>query len=287
MKKISALAPILLGVNAILAQVILIRELLVSFSGNELSMGIMLAAWLIGGAIGSLILARLLIDRVKEPEHIYSIALITISVIMPSTIALSRAARVLFGIHIYEAIGPLQIFNICMLLLLPISCILSLMFMLCCKMLKSSISKASAAATAYVLESIGAALAGAAFTFILVKYIGPFQLISAVIIINFSFLLWSSLITKKNRLIFFLLLVIAIAVSALGLPRFLEKKSQGLQWHPQKVLAYKNSPYGNIAVTRQAESTNIYENGSLIFSSHDTAFKEEFSHIVMLQHANP
>ena len=54
MKRISIIAAFLVGVNAIISQVILIRELLVNFSGNELSVGIILASWLIGGALGSL-----------------------------------------------------------------------------------------------------------------------------------------------------------------------------------------------------------------------------------------
>jgi len=75
MKKTSLIAALLVGINAILSQVMIIRELLVNFSGNELSMGIIIATWLVGAAIGSLILGRHLIERINKPGRTFSIIL--------------------------------------------------------------------------------------------------------------------------------------------------------------------------------------------------------------------
>ena len=46
-------AVLLTGATAISAQIVLLRELMVAFYGNELSLGVMLSAWLIWGAVGS------------------------------------------------------------------------------------------------------------------------------------------------------------------------------------------------------------------------------------------
>jgi len=55
MKKFSLIyALFLMGFTAIVAQVILIRELLTSFSGNELIIGIFFANWLLLEALGSI-----------------------------------------------------------------------------------------------------------------------------------------------------------------------------------------------------------------------------------------
>ena len=43
----------LIGFNAVVGQIVLMRELIVVFSGNEISLGIMLASWLFWTAIGS------------------------------------------------------------------------------------------------------------------------------------------------------------------------------------------------------------------------------------------
>jgi spermidine synthase len=52
------LAILVVGASGLIAQVLLLRELLVSFYGNELTVGIILANWLILEAIGALILGR-------------------------------------------------------------------------------------------------------------------------------------------------------------------------------------------------------------------------------------
>ncbi|MCK4374575.1 MAG: hypothetical protein KAX19_04570, partial [Candidatus Brocadiae bacterium] len=41
------------GACAVSGQIILLRELLVAFHGNELSLGVILASWLLWGAAGS------------------------------------------------------------------------------------------------------------------------------------------------------------------------------------------------------------------------------------------
>jgi hypothetical protein len=43
----------LIGFSAVIGQIVLMRELIVVFSGNEISLGIMLASWLFWTAIGS------------------------------------------------------------------------------------------------------------------------------------------------------------------------------------------------------------------------------------------
>jgi spermidine synthase len=50
---------ILIGFTAVIAQIILLRELMVVFCGNEMSLGLMLASWLLWTAIGSGALGRL------------------------------------------------------------------------------------------------------------------------------------------------------------------------------------------------------------------------------------
>ena len=53
MKKAIISSIILVGFIAMSSQIVLVRELLVVFYGNELSVAFILAGWLIAGAIGS------------------------------------------------------------------------------------------------------------------------------------------------------------------------------------------------------------------------------------------
>ena len=53
MKMHFSVAILVKGFSALVAQILLLRELLIVFSGNELSIGVILANWLILGAFGS------------------------------------------------------------------------------------------------------------------------------------------------------------------------------------------------------------------------------------------
>ena len=56
---------ITMGLSGLVAQIILLRELLVAFHGNELSIGIILANWMLLEAAGANILGRF-ITRFKN-----------------------------------------------------------------------------------------------------------------------------------------------------------------------------------------------------------------------------
>ena len=51
-------ALVLIGVTAVIAQIVLLREMIVVFSGNEMSLGFLFASWLIWTAIGSALVGR-------------------------------------------------------------------------------------------------------------------------------------------------------------------------------------------------------------------------------------
>ena len=53
-----ALSIVLLGVQAVLVQVLLIRETLAVYFGNELTIGIVFFSWLAGVAVGASAAAR-------------------------------------------------------------------------------------------------------------------------------------------------------------------------------------------------------------------------------------
>ena len=48
----------LIGFTSVITQIVLMRELIVVFYGNEISLGIMLAGWLLWTAIGSSVSGR-------------------------------------------------------------------------------------------------------------------------------------------------------------------------------------------------------------------------------------
>ena len=59
MRKAIFLSIILAGATAMAAQIVLMREFLIVFYGNELSLGLILASWLIWGAAGRWFLGKI------------------------------------------------------------------------------------------------------------------------------------------------------------------------------------------------------------------------------------
>ena len=58
MKKHISIAVLTMGFSGLVAQMLLLRELLVVYSGNELSIGIIIANWLILEAFGSFFVGK-------------------------------------------------------------------------------------------------------------------------------------------------------------------------------------------------------------------------------------
>jgi len=87
LKKSLIFALLLRGFTSLIIEVLLIRELLVIFSGNELSIGIILANWLFLIALGSSALGKFA-DKVKCKIEIYAFLQLIISIYLPFAIYL-------------------------------------------------------------------------------------------------------------------------------------------------------------------------------------------------------
>ncbi|HVN67711.1 MAG TPA: hypothetical protein VMT55_04995, partial [Candidatus Sulfotelmatobacter sp.] len=80
----------LIGVIAVTAQTLLIRELIDLLTGNELLYGLTICLWLIGYAAGSGLLGGLA-DRIKKPALWLNILLPAAALLLPAGIFLTRA----------------------------------------------------------------------------------------------------------------------------------------------------------------------------------------------------
>jgi spermidine synthase len=99
----------LIGFTSVIAQIVLMRELIVVFYGNEISLGIMLAGWLLWTAIGSSVsgqVSALLRDSRKFMACLETL----IAAAFPLTILAVRASRPLFQSVPGEMLGPAPMF---------------------------------------------------------------------------------------------------------------------------------------------------------------------------------
>ena len=80
------------GLSGIVAQVVLMRELLVSFHGNELTLGIIFANWLILAAVGSFILGKT-VEITERKIEVFVLFQLVFAAALPLTVYLSRIFR--------------------------------------------------------------------------------------------------------------------------------------------------------------------------------------------------
>lgn len=297
------LAILIMGFSGIAAQILFLREMLVTFHGNELSIGIILANWLILEAIGSFFLGKTVERMRRRVEGFVSIQFI-FAFFLPIAIFLIRNLKDIFGVGAGEGVGLPLIFFGSFLVLLPISITHGALFTFSCKLYNLYIRKEEKASISrvYIYETIGTILGGLVFTYLLVSYFNFLQIALGISLLNFIFCVlflnypWQSAVgevSSVNRKILGGLSIGCVILTGFLLFSPAQNKLHLLslknQWKAQDILYYRNSIYGNVAVTQRQEQHTFYKDGIpvIITPAPDLASMEEFAHLSLLFHASP
>src|ERR1039458_1799504 len=95
----------LVGFSAVIGQIVLMRELIVVFSGNEMSLGIMLATWLIWTALGSSLTSRITRDE-RNSRRVVAALECLLAISLPGSIWALRASKSFIQTVPGELVGP-------------------------------------------------------------------------------------------------------------------------------------------------------------------------------------
>jgi spermidine synthase len=260
-------AAILIGFTAVIAQIVLLRELMVVCSGNEISLGLMLANWLLWTALGSA-LAGPLAARTGRPRALLAGLECLLAAAFPLAVFAVRSARGVLGYLPGEILGPAPMFLISFVTL-SLFCFLSGgLFPVAARLL--------AAGEVYLLEAVGSGAGGLLAGLALILYLTPFQIAALVAVLN---VLAAAGLTRRVA-------VLALLVFPFALPR-LETLSLARLWRGFDLAAVRNSVYGNLAVVRTEGGASLYENGLVIFNVPDRAAAEEAVHYALFEHPAP
>lgn len=272
-----------LGFSSIAVQVVLVREFLSVFYGNELVIGIILFNWMILTGIGSLL------GRSNKKFHSEKkvILLLIISIaIFPLLIAfsLNYFRNIIFPVGVVLNIN--EIFLLSTLLLLPFCITSGFSF----TFLASSISKYSSANLidkVYALESFGSVVGGLLMSLLLTFLLSNVHILILLLIFNLSVALILSF-SWQFRYIQIFILFIAICITTTNYFLNYDKVFKKFLYFGQPVEHSINTPYGNLVVTRTEHQKNVFENSLLLFSTGDPISNEETVHYAMSQreHAN-
>jgi len=172
-------AVLMLGATSQIGQVLLLRELLMVFHGNELTLGLILASWLLWVGAGS----RCGVALVKKfyhsttPFSLLKFNTAGLVLVLPATLLLVRLLRGFFDILPGAHLSLTDTAISCFLVMAPACLMLGAQFIFLARAWRKS-SRAldtSGAEKTYAGEAAGNMLGGAAFTFLMVHHLNTFQ----------------------------------------------------------------------------------------------------------------
>jgi spermidine synthase len=289
---------LIMGLSGIVAQIILLRELLVSFFGNELTLGIILANWLILEAIGSFYVGKS-VEKTERKLEIYVLLQLIFSLAFPFAVFLSRVFKNFLLLTPGEGLGFGPIFYSSFLILLPVTLSHGALFTFGCKIYSQYAREdASAIGKVYVLETVGSIIGGLLLTFLLIQYLNSFAIAFIISLANTLisiFLLWprrmAPFVCLRNGLwgLSILLALLFAYVLFTPISHVIHVSSIKSQWRNMDVIHNENSIYGNINVTKRGEQFTFFTDGvpSITAPVPDIASIEDFVHFPMLLHERP
>jgi spermidine synthase len=285
-----AVALAAIGFTSTIAQLVLMREMVATFYGNELLFGLVLMAWLAWVAVGSWGLARLPVLR-RGGTRTFAAGVALAGVLLAVQIVLVRGARLWLGVTRGALVefGPMVVTVV--LVLCPLCLLVGCLFTCGARLM---VERGGTAGQAYVWESVGAVVGGALFGFFFIRYLDPFQTASLVVVLDVMIAIHLlrlpiSILQFPTRSLrpancFLPLASCFLALVALPVGHALDDATLRWQW-PNLVFA-ADSPYGRLTIEESAGQRSFFQNGLLAFETQGT-FPEQVVHLPLLAHPNP
>ncbi len=272
----AGLMAVLLGFVTMTTQIVLLREFLSVFAGNELVLGLVLSAWLALTGTGALVGRSSRLARLRRWSAGFLIGLPVLAVIIVVSLRLMRSAVMEPGV----LTGPGQILVVAAALLLPFCLLSGWLFTAIARTLSADAS-GRGVSLAYALESLGSAVAAVLVSRVLVATLTPLRILLLLAAATSIALAADAKDPTRSTLRNFRALMAILSFGAMFLP--LDDWSRSHLYPAQQLVEMQDTPYGSLAVTRQADQVNFFIDGVPLASGSDVIQREESVHFAMLQ----
>jgi spermidine synthase len=265
------------GISSVVTQLLTIREFLTQFQGNEIVIALVLFNWLILGGLGTLS-ARFTAGRFhKARVEILARLSLILCILAALQIPLIRQLRDAVFIH-GSSVGFYPTWLFSFLTITPYCLLLGFVLPYSLFVLRTD-TVDYPGTRIYITDNIGDISGGALFSFALVYLVTPLTAIflAHLPLIVTAYRLFPALQRKKPVF----LLAGLLTVVCLGGSILLEKPS--LSSPAGKLVYYRETPYGRIAVYKDQEQFTLFEDGVPVFSSQNLSTAEETIHYPLAQ----
>ena len=274
------LAAFLVGLSSLWVQVVLIRRLFAVFSGNELTIGLVIAAWMIWTGLGTWLPAKAS-DRIEKPENALALVFVLIAVLLVPSVLLTPLLKTMLGISMAEVAGLPAIAVSSFIVTAPVCFLLGFAFNLAARMQKRSGTEAS---RAYRFEALGAVTAGAILAFWFSGRATPTTpaVVMAVILLTGGMVMPDRERSGKYGILLaaeLLVLLVLIATGHINKKGNLDDVYEKLYWRGMDVIESLDSRHGYLAAVKQGDEVTLYKDGMPAATFPDPASSEALAHL--------
>ncbi|MBU0479730.1 MAG: hypothetical protein KKG47_01385 [Proteobacteria bacterium] len=263
------------GVSSVVTQLLVIREFLALFRGNEFVIALILFNWLILGSIGTR-LARAVADSLPLSRKVLAWISLLLAVFAGAQFLLIRELRDLVFTH-GTSVGFYHTFIYTVLTIAPYCLLLGFALPYSLYLIRKEMPDYSGARV-YMADNLGDASGGALFTFVLVTFATPFQalLLSSLPLLLATIFLFQS--TKRRVLYSFMCLA-----GLLLLILLVKFEPSSLVPSEGELVHYQESRYGRIEIHKDREQFTLFADGVPVFSNQNLSRAEEAVHYPLSQ----
>lgn len=287
-------ASVVVGITGMLGQLLLMRELLVTFHGNEMTIGIVVANWLLLEAVGSFAAGKTT-TRIEKPLPVYLGLLVSFAAALTAALFFARTVIiVIFDVLPGESVGLGGHFMASFLVLLLPSLTHGALYPYGAELLKG-VRDSHAAGSVYVFENLGTLAAGLVFTFLLAGKIETFTIGTAILLLHFIVAIVLLMVfpggTKRKKTLlpgFIAFTLLIVILSPVITPHF-HRASLERRWSETEVVHHEDTPYGNITVLKKDGEHTFYYDGRPLFTAPvpDLARIKDYIHLGASSHPSP
>jgi spermidine synthase len=257
------------GIASVTTQLVVVREFLAQFQGNEIVIALVLFNWLVLGGVGT----RLAHRSKSASAAVLAVCSYALAALSTGQIAAIRLLRPkLFPLGAAVGFYPVVVFSV--LTMAPYAILVGYVLPYSLFVIRRQ-DPSFPGARLYIADNLGDVCGGALFSFLLVYWCTPMQ---ALLVANLALIVtaWPLVSTNWRRGLWG-------GVSLLALILCLWFETGMLNPDVGRLIHYQESRYGRLTLHQDQEQITLFADGRPAFSTQDRSLAEEMVHYPLSQ----